>query len=225
MNGKPWTADDLSRLRALYPHQSTQKVAKALQRSLTAVYRAAAMLGVHKTEEYLQSPDACRLRRGEHPGLATQFRKGQVPANKGLRRPGWSAGRMRETQFRKGERSGIAATNWQPIGTVATDGEGYQRIKVREAVHGKEPTGFGNSGVWPQLHRRTWEQHHGPIPPGHVIAFKDRKRENCAIENLECIARAELARRNRMWNIFPREMAEAIYLNGQIKRKLRSLQP
>lgn len=47
------------------------------------------------------------------------------PFNKGLRRPGWHVGRMRETQFRKGERSGIAAKNWRPIGTIRTDPDGY----------------------------------------------------------------------------------------------------
>jgi hypothetical protein len=44
---------------------------------------------------------------------------------------------------------------------------------------------------------------------------------NCVLENLELISMAENARRNRMWNVMPRELAEVIHLNGQLKRKLR----
>ena len=186
MNGHPWTADELGRLRALYPVQSNRKVAELLKRSVFSINGAASTLGLRKTEEYLQSPEACRLRRGQpRPGVATQFQKGQAPANKGLRRPGWFRGRMRETQFRKGQRSGMAAKNWKPIGTVLADTEGYLRIKVRDAVYGAEPTGFGNTSVWPLLQRHVWEQQRGPIPSGHVIAFKNGNRQECAIENLE----------------------------------------
>lgn len=219
MNGKPWSARELLGLQAMYPHCPTGIVAELLGHSVYSVNGAAHKLGLHKTEEYLASPEACRLRRvtpGEpRVGAAYQFQKGQVPANKGLRRPGYAPGRMKETQFRKGQRS----ANWKPIGTVMTDSDGYQRIKISEGL-----SGFGNPLVWPFLQRHTWEQHHGPIPPGHVVAFKDGKRENCAIENLECISRADLARRNAMWNRFPPELIKAITLNGAIKRKLRRLQ-
>ena len=153
--------------------------------------------------------------------VATQFKPGHVPANKGQRRPGWSAGRMRETQFKKGERTGIAARNWKPIGTISPDSYGYLRIKVREAVHGAEPTGYGNVRVWPLLQRQIWQQHNGPIPPGHVIVFKNGDRADCAIENLDCVPRSELAHRNQMWGRYPQELAAAIQMNGCLKRKLR----
>lgn len=130
---------------------------------------------------------------------------------------------MKETQFKKGQRSGKAAQNWRPIGSILPHADGYLRIKVREAVHGEEAYGFGNTKVWPLLQRKMWEDHNGPIPPKHVVVFKDKNRQNCAIENLELISRAELARRNRMWNILPRELAEAIQLNGVLKRKLRRI--
>jgi hypothetical protein len=98
------------------------------------------------------------------------------------------------------------------------------RIKVREAVYGQEPTGYGNTRVWPLLNRHVWEQNNGPIPPKHVVVFKDGDRSNCAIENLDLISMAELAHRNRMWNRLPRELAEAIQLQGVLKRKIRSVQ-
>lgn len=225
MNGKPWTDSDRQLLRALYPDRPTRELAALFQRPVTSVYAAASKLDLRKSEAFLRGPESGILRKGQtRPGcIATQFQKGQIPANKGLRRPGWAPGRMRDTQFRKGERTGIAARNWKPIGTILPDSDGYLRIKVREAIFGTEPTGFGNVRVWPMLQRHTWEQHNGPVPAGHVVAFKDHDRRNCAIENLELIPRSELARRNRMWTVYPRELAEAIQLNGVLKRKLRSL--
>ncbi len=130
---------------------------------------------------------------------------------------------MRETQFQKGARSGVAAENWVPIGTIQPDSEGYLRIKIRDAVHGKEATGYGNTKVWPMYNRYVWEQHKGPIPPKHLVVFRDRDRANCSIDNLELISMAENARRNRMWNKFPRELAAVIQLNGALKSQIRRL--
>lgn len=222
---RSWTEEDRAVLRALYPVRSTANVASVLRRSVKSVYANAAILGLRKSAEFLASEESGRLRKGQmRPGsVASQFQPGCVPANKGLRRPGWSPGRMRETQFQKGSRSGVAAQAWKPIGTISSDSGGYLRIKVRDAVYGKEPSGFGNVRVWPLLQRHVWEQHHGPIPPGNVIAFLDGDRTRCVIENLECISRAELARRNTMWGRFPQELAEAIQLNGALKQKLRNL--
>lgn len=216
-----WTNDEVQLLREKYPHRPTAEIAKRLGLRIHCVYRKAAQLGLHKTPEFRASKESGIFYPGHTRGKQTQFKKGGVPANKGLRRPGWHRGRMRQTQFRKGERSGTAAKNWKPIGTILKDHEGYLRIKVREFKYGKEPSGFGNADVWPQLHRHRWTEANGPIPAGHVIAFKDGNRENCALENLELISRGELARRNRMWNRLPRPLAEAIQLNGALKRRIR----
>jgi hypothetical protein len=219
-----WTAAESAYLRQRYPDESTQAIAKRLKQPIRKVYAKASMLGLTKTETYLRDPkNRCGMSKGSLLGEATRFPKGHVPANKGLRSPGCFRGRMRETWFSKGNRSGVAARNWKPVGTILRDTEGYLRIKVREAVHGKEATGFGNVRVWPLLQRHVWEQHHGPIPPRHVIAFRNRDRADCAIRNLECISRADLARRNRMWGRLPDELAQAIQLNGALKRKLRRL--
>ena len=140
--------------------------------------------------------------------------------NKGLRRPGWHAGRMRETQFKKGQLSGKAAANHKPIGTVLADNEGYLRIKVRERTSYAEEPGW-NKNVWPLLSHYVWEQHHGEIPPRHLVVFKDGDRSNCAIENLKLLSMADNISRNHWKNTLPRELAEAILLNGRLKRKIR----
>lgn len=218
-----WSERELRTLARLYPSRSTQDIAKILGRGIGGVYGMARKLGLQKSPEYLQT--FCRIQKGHPPAGSEKHRfgKGQVPFNKGLRRPGWSAGRMRETQFKKGHRGGIAAKNWRPVGTILPDSDGFLRIKMREAEHGKEATGFGNTQVWKLLNRHIWEQHNGPIPPKHLVTFKDGNRKNCVIENLELISMKENARRNRMWNRLPRPLAEAIQLNGALKRKIRRL--
>lgn len=109
---KVWTNSEYETLRALYADTPTKDIATQLGRSLTTIYQTAYRLGLEKSAEYLASPDACRLRRGDQVGKANRFKPGQKAHNKGLRRPGWSEGRgrMQETQFKKGSRTGIADT-------------------------------------------------------------------------------------------------------------------
>jgi hypothetical protein len=218
----PWTRKEKAIIRRRYPHEKTEKIAADLPgRTPEAVFRCAIKMGLRKTAKYLASPEACRLRRGDHVGRRFWYPKGHVPANKGLRRPGYAPGRMAETQFKKGQRTGMARGNWKPIGTILPDADGYQRIKVREAKHGAEPTGFGNTKVWPLLQRHVWEQQNGPIPAGHTIVFRDGNRANCDIANLEMISRADLMRRNTIHNRYPKEMVNTIMMLGAVKRKLR----
>lgn len=225
MNRRAWTDDDKRRLAELYPIQPTKSVAEALGRSLVSVNGTAFKLGLRKTPEYFASDEYKSLLTGATcpQWIRHRYPKGHAPANKGLRRPGWHRGRMKETQFKKGERTGMAARNWVPIGTVRPDPDGYLRIKVRDAVYGKEPTGFGNVKVWPLYSRYLWEQHHGPIPPRHIVAFKDGDRKNCVIDNLALMSMVDNARRNSMWAQLPRDLAVTIQLNGVLKRKLRKL--
>lgn len=216
-----WTEAELRTLRELFPTRRTPDVAQLLGCKISRVTAMASKLGLKKR------PEACGwLKKGQsQPGTeGGRFQKGIIPANKGLRRPGYSVGRgrMQETQFKKGERTGAAARNWKPVGTITTDPEGYLRIKVREAVSG-EHSGYGNTKVWPLYGRYTWEQHNGPIPSRHLVRFKDGNKQNCAIENLELLSMADNARRNSMWAQLPRELALAIQMNGQLKRKIRRL--
>lgn len=124
---------------------------------------------------------------------------------------------MRETQFKKGERRGIAVTNWKPIGTTATDSDGYRRRKVAEGSVGRY--GFGSKG-WEFVHIRTWTDVNGPVPPGHAVIFRDRNRANVSIDNLELVSRAELMLRNTIHRL-PPQLKEVIMLKGRVKRRIR----
>jgi hypothetical protein len=219
LSRQPWTPDEDAVVCARYPHEPTHAIAADLQRTCASVSQRAARFGLKKTDAYLASPAAGRLQPGDRRGASTRFMKGQAPANKGLRRPGWAPGRMRETQFKPGERRGTAAKNWRPVGTILTDADGYLRIKVREWTPG-EPTGFGNVRVWPMLQRVLWEQAHGPIPPGHSVCFRDGNKQNVALDNLELVSRRELMRRNTVHNL-PAPLPQTIQLLGALRRQIR----
>lgn len=217
-----WTLEDLALLCRLYPDTKTEELVPVFGRPIYSIYNAAKKAGVQKSVEYLASPAACRLRReASAASVAHRFKPGQVPFNKGLRRPGWAPGRMRETQFKPGVRQGVAAANWCPLGTIRTDAEGFLRIKVREGMKG-EAYGFGNTKIWPLLNRHVWELHNGKVPASHAVVFKDGDRSNCDITNLECISRRDLMLRNssQRWG---KEVFEVIQLRGALNRKIRSL--
>jgi hypothetical protein len=46
------------------------------------------------------------------------------------------------------------------------------------------------------LHHVIWQEHRGPIPPGHKVCFKDGNHFNCAIENLELLSNSEQPRKH-----------------------------
>lgn len=183
---RPWTDVEIARLRQLYPDTPTHAIARELGRPLHHIYNRAQVLGLAKSEAYLASPHACRLRRGDNVGARYRYPKGHVPANKGLRRPGWYAGRMRETQFKKGQR-GI---RWLPIGAEVRDGDGYLIRKVTEKGIGRQR--------WRFVHVILWEEAYGPVPPGYAVKFIDGDRANVALGNLCLVSRADLARLNVM---------------------------
>lgn len=205
---KPWSGAEISCLRNRYADSPTKDLAREIGRPLHQVYQKARSLGLEKSEAYMASPHACRLRRGDNVGAAYRFKKGHAPANKGSRRPGWSAGRMRETQFKKGQK----CHNWLPIGTEVFKTDGYLYRKMTD-------TGYPPRD-WKQVHRLLWAEHYGPIPDGYYVRFIDGDRQNVAIGNLCLVSRADLAAINRMWNVYPYELAHAIQLRGALTRKI-----
>lgn len=212
--GNRWTPDQIARLRAQYPDRPTSILAQESGHPLSSVYQMARKLGLTKSAAYLASSAACRLRRGDHVGKAFWFPKGHVPANKGLRRPGYAPGRMRETQFRKGQMAGAAQKKWVPIDTEVLDNEGYLKRKVSDDR--TKPSRFN----WRYVHVLLWEGVYGSVPPGYAVKFIDGDRRNVVLSNLCLVNRADLARLNVMWNRYPRALCEVIQLRGALNRRI-----
>lgn len=214
-----WTPEQDNILRDRYPHEQTAVVAAALGRSVAPVYQRAAKLGLSKTEAFYASDRSGRVIRGKQdPKMrATQFKPGQTPSNKGLRRPGWAPGRMAETQFKKGSMSGSAQHNYLPIGSERLSRDGYLERKVTD-----DPS-LAPARRWVAVHRIVWEQANGPIPSGHAVAFlpgrKSTDVEKITLDAVELVSRAELMRRNTYHN-YPKEVVQLIQLKGALNRKI-----
>jgi hypothetical protein len=210
-----WTAEQIEIFRREFPLRSTAEVAELIGRTVQACVGRAAKLGIAKNPEYkTRAWRECGQRLAASPiAVANRIQKGNIPPNKGVRRPGWFAGRMRETQFKKGQIPG----NYLPVGTVRTNADGYLRIKIAAESDGKG----ASDKAWEFVHRRVWEKARGPIPPGHRIWWKDGNHKNCALENLELLSDQEHMARTTIHNL-PPELKQMIQLTGALKRKIKN---
>lgn len=214
MNGRSWRPDELALLAEMYPHCCTEDVAAWLERAPGSVYQAARLRGISKTDEYLQSTSSGRIQRGKKdPRMAAgQFKPGHQTWNKGKNHnpPGSEVGR-----FKKGHKS---PHRWKPIGTYRVCRDGLLQQKVTD--DGKGPRD------WEYVHRIVWIRDNGPIPDGHIITFRPGMRTNVleqiTCERLECVTRAENARRNSLYTRNP-ELGRLAQLKGAINRQVNRI--
>lgn len=210
---RAYPAEHIKLVRELYSDRPTADIAKLLGKSVEYVYGLANSQGIHKTEEYKAQVLQDLAKNLQECGKGHRFKKGDTPPNKGLRRPGWGPGRMKETQFKKGNRTGRANQTYKPIGTERISKDGYLERKVNDDM----PL----QARWKQVHRIVWEEHNGPIPDSHVIVFKDGNKLNCDIANLKMLTRQELMSRNTVHNL-PAPVREAVHALGVFRRKLNT---
>lgn len=107
-------------------------------------------------------------------GITGYFPKGNVPWNAGMK--GWTAPGTERTQFKKGN----LPYKTVPVGTESVRKDGYLYVKV--AMPNK----------WMSKHQKIWEEHHGPLPKGHVVIFRDQNFRNFDPDNLVAVSRAKL---------------------------------
>ncbi len=208
MTRRYWSADEEQRLRDLYPDTPMPELKAALNRTDRQIYAKAGVMGLKRSDAYLASPHACRLRKGDQVGNKTRFKQGHQTWNKGMNYT--AGGRSAETRFKAGHKP----SNWQPIGTERVTQDGYLERKITD-------TGCTRRD-YQAVHRLVWIEHNGEIPAGHVVVFKDTlpKHENISIDRLELISRAELARRNTIHR-YPPELKAAIKLVKRLERKIK----
>lgn len=219
---RPYTKKEDRQLRKLFPNRTSADVAQILGITRSRVDRRAHLLGLKKTPEHHAKLLRLEGERLRIVGVSRRFQPGQIPPNKGLRRPGYSVGRgrMQSTQFKKGERYGAANSNWKPVGTVTFNADGYLIRKVAD-----EPNaGVGaHSKNWELVHKRVWRDAHGPIPKGHRIWWKDGNHANCKLENLELLSDKEHMARTTIHKL-PAELKEVVMLAGRLKRRIGTVE-
>ena len=208
---RPWTPADDRVLRRRYANEAAADIARDLRRNARSVYQRAHALGLAKAEGWASTCTRQRWAQGrQENSRKAQFKKGQAPANKGVRRPGWAPGRMRETMFKPGMRP----QTWVPIGTETVDRDGYRKRKVRDDA----PRGQSRFN-WVYCHVALWEEHLGPVPPRHCIVFKNGNKADIRIDNLACISLRANMRRNTLHN-YPKPIVRLIQLRGALNRQL-----
>lgn len=117
----------------------------------------------------------------------------------------------RKTQFKRG----TVPHTWVPVGSVRVV-EGVLERKfsnVPGAPHLR----------WRPVARLVWEGAHGPVPAGHVVAFKPgmhtTELDLITLDRVELLSRAELVRRNSIHH-WPPELADVARLRGSLKRAI-----
>lgn len=130
--------------------------------------------------------------------------------------------RCKANPFKPGQLSGRAKQNYVPVGTTAISSDGL--LKKKWTDDPKLPS----HKRWRTVHVLVWEAAHGPVPPGHVLAFKKGMHttveHEITLDKIERISRAENMQRNSYWTNLPREMAQLYHLKGQLHRRLNSLE-
>lgn len=125
-----------------------------------------------------------RQRWGIRSGVTGWYQKGHPPGTKGKTLEEICKGdpdklaRVMATQYKKGNKP----ENELPIGTITKTTAGF--VIRKKAMKGS----FADR--WEYMHRVVWEEHHGPVPDGSMIIFKDGNKENYDISNLMLISRS-----------------------------------
>jgi hypothetical protein len=209
VNGRLFTAAEDWILRAYFPHVLTRVVADRLCRSYESITNRAHILNLHKTSEFMERTLRDCGKQATVAGAATRFQKGIVPANKGKRMPGWGPGRMKETQFKKGQ----VSINTMPLWSFRYV-DGYLMLKIGK--HHAPP----NDG-WEYIHKLVWEQANGPLPHWTVarVWWKDGDHANCSLSNLELVKGRDHVARTTIHNL-PSSLKEVILLKGALKRRI-----
>lgn len=218
---RPWTADEDETLRINWPRFPAFLIGYVLGRPRCTVYRRARALGLEKAPDFHTQPLAALWNGTQEPGsIAARFKPGTTPANKGLRRPGWTAGRMAQTQFKKG-RPAQEARNYVPIGTEKIDPK--RKVLVRKITD--DPTLFPVNR-WRPVHVLAWEAAHGPVPPKHIVRFRTGMKTFdpalITVDRLELVSLAENMAKNTIHN-YPQPIKHAMQLRGVLNRRINRL--
>ena len=200
-----WTKEEINILLRDYqdPNIFTADIAKRLDRTLPQVYNKARKMGLKAPLE--------RNRLAGHIGsqrpksIASRFQKGHTPVNKGKRISPETYAKCQPTMFKKGH----SPVNHREVGSERINVDGYIEIKVAEPNR------------WKLKHRIIWEQVNGKIPKGYNVQFKNHNPQDCRIENLYLICRADqIAKENSYWAKYPKEIQELIHLKGVVNRAI-----
>lgn len=172
-------------------------------RTTSSVFMKAQNLGLESSKDKIHRSG---LLSANHPNvIANRFPPGHVPDNKGKKMPPETYAKVSRTMFKKGQ----TPHNHREVGSERVNVDGYIEVKVAEP------------NKWRLKHRIIWEQHHGEIPKGHNVQFKNHNPQDCRIENLYLISKADqMGKENSYWSKYPKDLQELIHLKGVVNRAI-----
>ena len=175
-----WTEEDITLMREIYADTPNSKLAEIFHVSINCVENKAHFLGLKKSRQYLTD---LGIKNSLNPNtMASRFKKGSVPKNKGMRQTEYmsqkSIDKTKGTRFQIGNKP----HNTIPVGTEVVRADGYTYVKTE-------------NGIVPK-HRLVWMKYNGEIPKGMRVAFIDGDKSNCSPENLHLLSPAQVASRN-----------------------------
>ena len=209
MQKREWTQQEEETVIRFYedPKVFPKDIAKMLGRTLRQVYNKARAMGLKAPMERIRMAGKIGT---QHPkSIATRFHKGHTPPNKGKKVSPEVYEKMSPTMFKNGH----IPVNHREVGSERINADGYIEIKVAEPKR------------WRLKHRIIWEQVNGEIPKGYNVQFKNHNPQDCRIENLYLICRADqIAKENSYWAKYPKEIQELIHLKGVVNRAIHKVE-
>ena len=132
-----------------------------------------------------------RFKKGYRANIETEFKPGQEPYNKGIKRGSISP----ETEFKPGQKP----KSFKGFGIPRVINRLNRRNEIYATID-EQKTGCSRGKTYRKskvttFARYLWEKVYGEIPKGYVV-FNNGSPEKIDIHNLELITRKELLARN-----------------------------
>lgn len=124
----------------------------------------------------------------------------------------------KETDFRTPDHiAKLKKVRWQPGQSGNSHPEGTISVHIHRK--GRNVKKIKVNGKQVLLHRHVWTQANGPIPPGHIITFRDKDQMNCDLTNLE-LTTASTRIRQHPASGYPPELSEAMRTIKQLQKAI-----
>ena len=190
---KVWTESEMDEFCLLFPVTHNKDLAVKFNCTPNVIKNIAYKNGLRKDKDFWHG----YLKNTAHQHLP-KFKKGCTSWCKGTKGVMLNGA---ETRFVKGQRP----HNYHPIGHLSH----YRDFITIKTEQGYKP-----------LHRLTWEQHNGKIPPFKYIVFKDGNKKNCDISNLEMVDKMHFMKEHHPMR-YPKEIKDAINIKREITKYIK----
>lgn len=206
-----FSPEQTEELIKIYPTTSNDDIAAKFGCTRRSVNGIASKMGLKKDPEYMLRITQKLAKDLGESGKGFRFKQGNTPPNKGKKMDEFMTPeqmiQFKLHQKKKGDRP----HNWLPVGSEVITDEGYVTVKLAEGMYN-----------WEHKHRIVWELHHGPIPKGYNVQFKDGNRLNCDdVKNLYLISREEQLRTENTICRYPNELRTAISYLSKLNKQIQ----